>query len=157
MNDENPYAIGRMTANGASYHGEIHAAPVLDTEHPAEPLTAPMLRMLEANWPAEEFVDAALERVRDRSLTAEVMRYRRLGPRIERQHDAIRAAERRLATLELDRNLCEVRLREAHAIRLIVVELVGDQRMNRYVQNDPQQRRRFLARQQRDFERGRSA
>ena len=27
MNDDNPYAIGRMTANGASYHGEIHAAP----------------------------------------------------------------------------------------------------------------------------------
>ena len=59
--------------------------------------------------------------------------------------------------MELDRNLCEVRLREAHAIRRIVTELVGDQRMNRYVQNNPQERRRFLARQQRDFERGCSA
>ena len=75
MNDDNPYAIGRMTVNGESYHGEIHTAPVHDTDHPAEPLTAPMLRMLGVDWPAEEFVDAALERIRDRSLTAEVMQY----------------------------------------------------------------------------------
>ena len=146
-----------MTANGESYHGEIHAAPVHDTEHPAEPLTAPMLRMLCADWPAEEFVDAALERIRDRSLTAEVLRYQRFMPRIDRQRDTIRAAERRLETLELDRNLCEFRLREAHVIRRIVAELVGDQWMNRYAQNNPQVRRRFLARQQRDHERGRSA
>src|ERR1700677_2717869 len=117
-----------MTANGESYHGEIHAAPIHDTEHPTEPLTKPMLRMLRADWPAEEFVDSALERIRDRSLTAEVLRYRRFIPRIERQRDAIRAAERRLETLELDRNLCEFRLREGHANKGVCEGMGGGER-----------------------------
>ena len=58
----------------------------------------------------------------------------------------------------LDRNLCEYRLREAHAVRRIVGELVNDQRTIRYTQGDPQARRDFLAAQQLDFdfERGRS-
>ena len=94
MQDPNPYAIGRMmNGGGDSFRGEIHAAPVHDVNHAAEPLTTPMLRMLGANYPAEEWIDSALERVRDRSLTAEVLRFRNFGPRIERQREQVRLME----------------------------------------------------------------
>ncbi len=54
MDGPNPYAIGRMmNGGGDSFRGEIHAAPVHDINHAAEPLTAPMLRMLGADYPAK--------------------------------------------------------------------------------------------------------
>ena len=160
MNDDNPYVVGRMFAGGNDiYRGEIHAAPVHDINHAPEPLTAPMLRMLGAHNPAaHHFIDAALERLHDRSLTGEVLRFRRFERRIDRQREGIRAAEERLENMLMDRNLCEYRLREAHAVRRLVGEMVNDQRTIRYVQGDPQARQEFLYRQQMDFdiERGRS-
>ena len=48
----------------------------------------------------------------------------------------------------MDQNLCEYRLREAHAVRRLVAEMVRDQRIMRYVTGDPQARRDFIARQQ---------
>ena len=128
------------------------------TTHP-EPLTTPMLHMLGAQNPAaQDFIDSALERLQDRSLTGEVLRFRRFEHRLDRQREMIRSAERRLENLLLDQNLCEYRLREAHAVRRIVGELVNDQRIIRYMQADATVRREFLDRQQRDMdiERGRS-
>ena len=160
MDDNNPYVVGRMFAGGNDiYRGEIHAAPVHDINHAPEPLTAPMIRMLGAQNPAaHHFIDAALERLHDRSLTGEVLRFRRFARRIDRQREGIRAAEDRLENMLIDRNLCEYRLREAHAVRRLVGEMVNDQRTIRYVQGDPQARQEFLYRQQMDFdiERGRS-
>ena len=160
MNDDNPYVVGRMFAGGNDiYRGEIHAAPVHDINHAPEPLTAPMIRMLGAQNPAaHHFIDAALERLHDRSLTGEVLRFRWFERRIDRQREGIRAAEDRLENMLMDRNLCEYRLREAHAVRRLVGEMVNDQQTIRYVQGDPQARQEFLYRQQMDFdiERGRS-
>ena len=160
MDDDNPYVVGRMFAGGNDiFRGEIHAVPVHDINHAPEPLTAPMLRMLGAQNPAtHHFIDAALERLHDRSLTGEVLRFRRFERRIDRQREGICHAERRLENLLLEQNLCEYRLQEAHAVRRIVGELVTDQRTIRYMQGDPQARRDFLAAQQLDFdiERGRS-
>ena len=153
MQGPNPYAIGRMmNGGGDSFRGEIHAAPVHDVNHAAEPLTTPMLHMLGADYPAEDWIDSALRRVNDQSLTAEVVRFRHFQPRIDRQREQVRLMERRLELMELEQNLCEWRLREAHAVRRIVGELVRDQRVMRYVHANPQLRGRFLARQQQDRE-----
>jgi len=76
-----------------------------------------MIRMLGAQNPvAHRLIDAALERLHDRSLTGEVLRFHRFERRIERQREGIRAAEDRLENMLIDRNLCEYRLREAHAV-----------------------------------------
>ena len=153
MQGPNPYAIGRMmNGGGDSFCGEIHTAPVHDVNHAAEPLTTPMLRMLGANYPAKEWIDSALARVNDRSLTAEVVRFRHFEPRIEHQREQVHLMERRLEIMELEQNLCEWRLREAHTVRRIVGELVRDQWVMRYVQDNPLMRRRFLERQQHDRE-----
>ena len=150
MNDANPYVVGRMGTRGNDiYRGEIHAAPVHDVRHAPEPLTEPMLRLLRAQGPViQDSIDSALERIQDRSLTGEVLRFRRFGQRIDRQREAVRQAEQRLNNLLMDQNLCEYRLREAHAVRRLVAEMVRDQRIMRYVTGDPQARRDFLARQQ---------
>ena len=68
--------------------------------------------------------------------------------RINRQREAVRAAEQRLENLLINQNLCEYRLQEAHAVRRLVGELVRDQRIIRYIQGDAQSRRDFIARQQ---------
>ena len=118
-----------------------------------------MLHMLGAQNPAaQDFIDLALEQLQDRSLTGEVLRFCRFEHQLDRQREMIRSAERRLENLLLDQNLCEYRLREAHAVRHIVGELVNDQRIIQYTQADAHVRREFLARQQRDMdiERGRS-
>ena len=119
MDDDNPYVVGRMFAGGNDiFRGEIHAAPVHDINHAPEPLTAPMLRMLGAQNPAaHHFIDAALERLHDRSLTGEVLRFPQVRTTDRKATRGIRAAERRLENLLLDQNLCEYRLREAHAVR----------------------------------------
>ena len=159
MNDANPYVVGRMQARGNElFRGEIHAAPVHDIHHAPEPLTAPMMRMLGAQSPAaQDFIDSALERLHDRGLTGEVLRFRRFEQRINRQREAVRSAEQRLENLLVDQNLCEYRLQEAHAVRRLVGELVRDQRIVRYIQGDAQSRRDFIARQQQKrTERGRS-
>src|SRR6202453_1849184 len=150
MNDANPYVVGRMGIRGSDlYCGEIHAAPVHDVSHAPEPLTEPMLRLLRAQGPViQDSIDSALERIQDRSLTGEVLRFRRFPQRIDQQREAVRQAEQRLNNLLMDQNLSEYRLREAHAVRRLVAEMVRDQRVMRYITGDPQARRDFIARQQ---------
>ena len=127
MNDANPYVVGRMGTRGNDiYRGEIHAAPVHDVHHAPEPLTEPMLRLLRAQGPViQDSIDSALEHIQDRSLTGEVLRFRRFGQRIDRQREAVRQAEQRLNNLLMDQNLSEYRLREAHAVRRLVARWCG--------------------------------
>ena len=71
----NPYVIARLTANGPDYRGELHATPYAGTE-PVDVLTDEAMRMLEPNFPAAELVSDSLCRMGDRTLWAEVIRYR---------------------------------------------------------------------------------
>ena len=127
----NPYALARLTTNGAVYCGEIHAAPINDSDTPHEELTPPMLRMLEATYPAKRLVDAALDRDGDRSLIAEVRRYRGQDEEEEEIKELRKALDRRQHRLDMERGMCRHRLRAANAIQRIVDEMVGDTQVQR--------------------------
>jgi hypothetical protein len=74
----NPFAEARMSMQGPVYRGEIHAAPVNDTETPTVELTAERIRILGDEYRYRAVVDEAVDKTGDRSLKAEVRRYRGL-------------------------------------------------------------------------------
>jgi hypothetical protein len=127
----NPYTLARLTPDGAVYCGEIHAAPVNDTDRVPEELTPTMLRMLESSYPAKRLVDAALDREGDRSLEAEVRRYRGQDEEAEEIAALQQAIDRRKYRLDMERGMCRHRLRAANAISRIVDEMVVDTQVQR--------------------------
>jgi hypothetical protein len=72
----NPFVEGRLSLNGPTYHSEIHAAAIHDLDVPPPPITADILRLLDTDYMGHERVDEALGELGDRSLQAEVNRYR---------------------------------------------------------------------------------
>jgi hypothetical protein len=60
------------------YHSEIHAASIHDVDLPPPPITTDILRLLHTDYMGRDHVDEALGEIGDRSLIAEVNRYRRL-------------------------------------------------------------------------------
>jgi hypothetical protein len=72
----NPFVEGRLSLNGPTYHSEIHAAVIHDLDVPPPPITADILRLLDTDYMGHERVDEALGELGDRSLQAEVNRYR---------------------------------------------------------------------------------
>jgi hypothetical protein len=88
----NPFVEGRLSINGPTYHSEIHAAPVVDVDTPPPLITADILRLLDSDYMGYDRVDEAIGEIGDRSLRAEVNRYRRL----ERKRKAFQESIRRL-------------------------------------------------------------
>jgi hypothetical protein len=74
----NPFVEGRLSINGPTYHSEIHAASIVDVDIPPPPITADILRLLDTDYMGHDNVDEAIGEIGDRSLRAEVNRYRRL-------------------------------------------------------------------------------
>jgi hypothetical protein len=72
----NPFVDGRLSLDGPTYHSEIHAQAVHDVDIPPPPITADILRLLHTDYMGHDRVDEALGELRDRSLIAEVSRYR---------------------------------------------------------------------------------
>jgi hypothetical protein len=72
----NPYVEGCLSLNGPTYHSEIHAAAIHNLDVPPPMITADLLRLLDTDYMGHERVDEALGEISDRSLQAEVNRYR---------------------------------------------------------------------------------
>jgi hypothetical protein len=68
----NPFAEAHMSMRGPVYHGEIHTAPINNTETPVQELMADQICILDDKYHHCSYVDRALDRVGDRSLKAEV-------------------------------------------------------------------------------------
>ena len=83
---DNPYALARLEARGATYRGEIHAAPVNDVETPPERLTVEAMRMFSRHFPIATLVDNALAREQDVGLTCEVRQVARVRRTLGAQH-----------------------------------------------------------------------
>ena len=128
----NPYVVARLTASGADYRGEIHAAPVNDVDTPPERLTDAALRMFARTFPALDRVHEAIARIGDRSLEAEVRRHQGISLRIEVNEEKRVRLERERQQLELEMGMCVHRLQEARACNRILEEMVSDQRINRH-------------------------
>ena len=129
---DNPYVVARLTAAGADYRGEIHAAPVNDVDTPPERLTDAALRMFARTFPTLNHVQEAMGRIGDRSLEAEVRRYQGINIRIEANEERHMRLERERQQAELELGLCVHRLQEARACNRILEEMVSDQRINRH-------------------------
>jgi hypothetical protein len=72
----NPFVEGRLSLNGPTYHSEIHAAPIVDIDIPPPPITNDILRLLDTDYMGHDNVDEAIGEIGNRSLRAEVNRYR---------------------------------------------------------------------------------
>ena len=125
----NPYVIARLTANGPDYRGELHATPYNGVEE-VEPLTDEAMRMLEPDFPAAEHISDALRRMGDRTLWAEVIRYRAKVAEIDQIRVQREELQRWCYMVGLEMGLSRQRLQEARAVQRIIENMVQDTRTN---------------------------
>jgi hypothetical protein len=127
---DNPYVEAHMSPFTAVYRGEIHAIAEVDNDNDAEELLYKILKMLEDNFQDAHHVDAALDRIPDLSLEAEVQRWRGLKKRIKGVSEQIRLLEDRLYSLGVDQWSCWQRLQNAKVINRVLEEMSHDQRVH---------------------------
>jgi hypothetical protein len=122
----NPFVEGRLSLNGPTYHSEIHAAPVVDVDISPPMITADILRLLDSNYMGHDRVDEAIGEIGDRSLRAEVNRYRRLERKRRSFQESIRRLEDQMFTTDVERRMCVSRLEAARAMVRIQREMQDD-------------------------------
>jgi hypothetical protein len=127
----NPYVEGRLSLNGPTYHSEIHAATIHDLDIPPPPITADILQLLDTNYMGHECVDEALGDIGDRSLQAEVNRYRRLTCKRKSFKELIRRLEDQMFTNDVERRMCISRLEAARAMVRIQHEMQDNRQVFR--------------------------
>jgi hypothetical protein len=126
LDTPNPFVEGRLSLNGPTYHSEIHAAAVHDVDIPPPSITAKLLRLLHTDYMGHDRVDEALGEIGDRSLTAEVHRYRRLEKKRRSFQESITRLEDQLFMADVERRMCVSRLESARAIARIQGEMSRD-------------------------------
>jgi hypothetical protein len=119
----NPFVEGRLSINGPTYHSEIHAAPIVDIDIPPPPISAEILRLLDTDYMGHDNVDEAIGEIGDRSLRAEVNRYRRLERKRKSFQESIRRLEDQMFTTDVERRMCVSRLEAARAMVRIQAEM----------------------------------
>jgi hypothetical protein len=119
----NPFVEGRLSINGPTYHSEIHAAPIVDIDISPPPISAELLRLLDTDYMGHDNVDEAIGEVGDRSLRAEVNRYRRLEHKRKSFQESIRRLEDQMFTTDVERRMCVSRLEAARAMVRIQAEM----------------------------------
>jgi hypothetical protein len=109
--------------NGPTYHSEIHAAPIVDIDVPPPLISADILRLLDTDYMGHDNVDEAIGEIDDRSLRAEVNRYRRLEHKRRSFQESIRRLEDQMFTTDVERRMCVSRLEAARAMVCIQAEM----------------------------------
>jgi hypothetical protein len=110
-----------MYKGGVVYQGDVHAAP--DRDHgPTPDYTNEQLLCLHSDYRLRCEVDEALEQVGDKSLSAEVARFRGTMDGIQRIQKEIRDKEDELYCLANTNRKLVGRLAEAHALLRIAEE-----------------------------------
>ena len=125
----NPYVIAHLTANGPDYRGELHATPYAGTE-PVDVLTNEAMRMLEPEFPTAEFVSDALRRIGNRTLWAEVIRYRARFTKIKHIWVQREELQRQCYLAGLEMGFCRHRLQDACVVQRIIEDMVQDQHID---------------------------
>jgi hypothetical protein len=117
----NPVAWGCMYKGGVIYQGDVHAAP--DHDHgPVPDYTNKQLLRLCSDYRLRHEVDEALKQISNKSLSAEVARYRGTMDGIQQIQKEIRDKEDELYCLA-NTNLKSVRrLAKAHALARVAEE-----------------------------------
>ena len=88
------------------------------------------MRMLEPDFLAAEHVSNALRRMGDRTLWAEVIRYRAKVSEVNKIRVQREDLQRRCYMVGLEMGLSRQRLQEAHAVQRIIEDMVQDTRTN---------------------------
>jgi hypothetical protein len=126
---DNPYVEARMAMDGPVHRGEIHAAAASDRVGRTPEIGPDELRLLDRSYPDWIMVDEAIAHVGDRSLTAEVMRWRGLVKKMKAAQESIRQIKDRLFVMAVDQRACRARLEEAWAVHRIEEEMRRDRRV----------------------------
>jgi hypothetical protein len=122
----NPFVEGRLSLQGPTYHSEIHAVTIHDIDIPPPPITAELLWLLQTDYMGHDHVDEALGELGDRSLVAEVNRYRRLERKHQSFQESITRLEDQMFTTDVERRMCISRLEGARAM----VRIQGEMQRN---------------------------
>jgi hypothetical protein len=126
---DNPYMEARMAMDRPVHRGEIHAAAATDRVGRTPDIGPYELHLLDRSYTDWMMVDEAIAHVGDRSLTAEVMRWRGLVKRMKAAQESIRQIEDRLFAMAVDQRACRARLEEAWAVHRIEEEMQRDRRV----------------------------
>jgi hypothetical protein len=126
LDTPNPFVEGRLSLDGPTYHSEIHAASVHDVDIPPPPITAELLQLLQTDYMGHDRVEEALGDLGDRSLIAEVNRYRRLERQRRSFQESITRIEDQLFTTDVERCMCVSRLEGAR----VLVRIQGEMQRN---------------------------
>ena len=113
-----PYAYGMLDSQGEVYKGLIHAAPVLDIMHVPR-LGADDLTSLRFDYADASRIDNALARVGDKSLCAEVHRFRHIKRRFAELDAQMKKLEEEMWALQTRQRQCVGRLEKADVLRCI--------------------------------------
>ena len=116
----NPYALGKLTSDGPTHTGEIHAAPRFDYRDKG---LVQDLQELLPTWHQFTEVDITLSRIRDCSLTAEVHCYRHLMGRLGQLDEQMATIEKEMATLLPQKHQCVDCLMKAQSVRRVRKEI----------------------------------
>jgi hypothetical protein len=127
----NPFVEGRLSLNGPTYHSEIHAAAIHDLDVPPPLISADLLCLLDTDYMGHDRVDEALGELGDRSLRAEVNRYRRLERKRQSFQESIQRLEDQMFTTDIERRMCVSRLEAARAIVRIQAEMQDNRQVFR--------------------------
>ena len=123
-----PYAYGMLSSTGEVYKGLIHAALVLDITH-VPCLSPDDLVSLRFDYADASRIDNALARVGDRSLCAEVHRFRHIKKRFAELDEQMKALESEMWALQTQQRQCVGRLEKADILRRIDYERGQDIRV----------------------------
>jgi hypothetical protein len=127
MDVPNPFVEGQLSLDGPTYHSEIHAQAIHDVDIPPPIITNDRLRLLHTDYMGHDRVDEALGEIGDRSLIAEVNRYRRLERKRKLFQESIMRLEDQLFTSDVERRMCVSRLEAARAMVRIQGEMQRNQ------------------------------
>ena len=117
----NPTVEGCMQKGSPVYLGDVHAAP--DFDHGDMPqYEHEQRRHLLSNYARRQEVDDALERIGDKSLLAEVARFRGTMDALERLQREIREREEQLYCLGNDNRKCVRRLERTQVLARVFKE-----------------------------------
>jgi hypothetical protein len=117
----NPVAWGCMYKGGVVYQGDVHAAP--DHDHgPTPDYTNEQLLCLRSDYQLRHEVNKALEQLGNKSLNAEVARYRGTMDGIQRIQKEIQDKEDELYCLANTNRKSVGRLAKAHALARVAEE-----------------------------------
>jgi hypothetical protein len=85
----------------------------VDVDIPPPPISTEILRLLDSDYMGHDNVDEAIGEIGDRSLRAEVNRYRKLERKRRSFQESIRRLEDQMFTTDVERRMCVSRLEAA--------------------------------------------